>query len=76
MVKINHEELLKDKRVIEEIHRHLWIESEKTGYDRGFEWAKEDWLNRYAMEWMKYYMPEKLAGKIKSKGKPKTIKGQ
>ncbi len=25
-------DLLKDKRVIEEINRHLWIESQKAGY--------------------------------------------
>ena len=50
--------LLSDKRVIEEIHRHLWIESEKAGYDIGFEKAKEDWLIRFAPAWMEYHMPE------------------
>ena len=45
-------ELLKDSKVIEEIHRHLWIESEKAGYDRGLEWAAENWLNHYAKVWM------------------------
>lgn len=59
MPKVSHEELLKDPRVIEEIHRHLWIESEKAGYDIGFERAAQDWLTKYAAEWMKYHMPEK-----------------
>ena len=35
-------ELLKDKRVIDEINRHKWIESEKSGRDIGFERAVED----------------------------------
>ena len=70
MLKITYDELLKDKRVIEEIQRHLWIESEKAGYDRGFEWAKENWLRHYAEEWVKYYMPEKLVTAA-AKGKPK-----
>jgi len=45
-------ELLKDPRVVEEIHRYLWIESEKIGYDRGLEWAAEDWLILYGKVWM------------------------
>ena len=28
-------ELLKDKRVVEEINKHLWIESQKAGYSIG-----------------------------------------
>ena len=51
--------LLKDKRVIEEIHRHLWIESEKAGYDIGFEKAAEDWLVRFSKAWMTYHLPKK-----------------
>lgn len=68
-LKISKGELLKDKRVMEEIHRHLWIESEKAGYDRGLDWAKEDWLNRYAVEWVKYYMPEKLVSATRMKSR-------
>ena len=33
MTKSEREKLLKDKRVVEEINRHLWIESEKAGFD-------------------------------------------
>ncbi len=56
MIKPGSRELLKDKRVIEEINRHLWIESEKAGYDIGFERAAEDWLKRFSGEWIKYHM--------------------
>jgi len=49
--------LLKDRRVIEEIRRHLWVESEKAGCDIGFKKAAEDWLNRFSKAWMQYHMP-------------------
>ena len=52
-------ELLKDKRVIEEINRHLWIESQKAGYSIGIERATDEWLRLYAEGWMKYHMPDK-----------------
>ena len=52
-------ELLKDKRVAEEINKHLWIESQKAGYSIGFERATDEWLRLYAAEWMKYHQPEK-----------------
>ncbi|HNV23488.1 MAG TPA: hypothetical protein PLH56_03215 [Candidatus Omnitrophota bacterium] len=58
--------LLKDKRVMEEINKHLWIESQKAGYNIGLEKATDEWLNLYAMEWMKYNMPEQYA-KIKNR---------
>ena len=57
-IKPGSRELLKDKRVIEEINRHLWIESEKAGHDIGFEAAAEDWLRRFSGEWLKYHTPE------------------
>ena len=44
-------ELLKKKEVIDEINRHKWIESEKVGYDIGFNKAAEDWVLRYADQW-------------------------
>jgi hypothetical protein len=50
-------ELLKDPDVIREIHRHLWLESEKAGYDVGLEWAAEDWMNRHAQAWTDCHMP-------------------
>jgi hypothetical protein len=54
-------ELLKDKKVMEEIHRHLWIESQKSGYNIGVERATDEWLRLYAEGWMKYHMPAKYA---------------
>jgi len=52
-------ELLKNKEVIEEINRHLWIESQKVGYSIGIERATDEWLTLYAEGWMKYHMPAK-----------------
>jgi len=54
-------DLLKDKRVIEEINRHLWIESQKAGYSIGIERATDEWLRLYAEGWMKFHMPRKYA---------------
>ena len=54
------EKLLSDKRVIAEIERHLWIESEKAGENIGYEKAQEDWLERFSRAWMEYHMPEEL----------------
>src|SRR3989338_69508 len=67
---IDIQKLLNDKRVIEEIQRHLWIESEKAGYDVGFEKAKEDWFKKFAVAWMEYHMPEELAREKKKPIKP------
>lgn len=53
--------LLKNRKVIEEINRHLWIESEKAGYDIGFDKAAEDWLIRFSKAWMKYHLPKRNA---------------
>ena len=35
----------------EEILRHKWIESEKTGYDIGFEKALLDWIVKHRSTW-------------------------
>ena len=35
----------------EEILRHKWIESEKAGYDIGFERALTDWIMNYRANW-------------------------
>lgn len=35
----------------EEILRHKWIESEKAGYDIGFEQALTDWIVRHRAKW-------------------------
>lgn len=58
MTHITPEELLKDKKVVEEINRHLWIESEKAGFNIGFEKAAEDWIRHFSSEWIKYNRPK------------------
>jgi hypothetical protein len=35
----------------EEIMKHKWFESEKAGYDVGFEKALLDWLVRHRTNW-------------------------
>jgi len=37
----------------EEILKHKWIESEKLGYDIGFERALTDWIVRHRSKWRK-----------------------
>lgn len=37
----------------EEILRHKWLESEKAGYDIGFEWALTDWIMKHRAKWRK-----------------------
>lgn len=65
--------LLKDKRVIEEINKHLWIESQKAGYSIGIERATDEWLRLYSEGWMKYHMPNKYNA-FKDKKKAKVIR--
>ena len=52
---IDPKKLLRNKKVIEEISRHKWLESEIAGYDIGFEAAAEDWLKKHAAAWVKYH---------------------
>ncbi|MBF0484286.1 MAG: hypothetical protein HQL25_06225 [Candidatus Omnitrophica bacterium] len=56
------QQLLQLPEVIEEIKRHLWIESEKKGFDLGFEKAKQDWLDKYADGWVAYFRPDLKKG--------------
>ena len=35
----------------EEIMKHKWIESEKVGYDIGFERALTDWILKHRSKW-------------------------
>ena len=56
---IKNEKLLTNKQAVEEINRHRWIESEKAGYDIGFETASLDWLERFSTAWMDYHMPQR-----------------
>ena len=38
----------------EEILKHKWIESEKAGYDIGFEQALTDWIVKHRTKWRKH----------------------
>jgi len=58
--------LLQNKKVIEEINRHRWIESEKAGQDIGFEAASTQWLEEFSKAWMQYHMPKRKAPVSKS----------
>jgi len=63
--------LLRNKKVIEEINRHKWLESEIAGYDIGFEAAAEDWLKKHAAVWVAYHANKKLKFKpVIKKSKP------
>ena len=35
----------------DEVLRHKWIESEKVGYDIGFDKALMEWIVRYRKDW-------------------------
>jgi hypothetical protein len=44
----------------EEILKHKWIESEKAGYDIGFERALTDWIIKHRSNWRRNrQQPEK-----------------
>jgi len=60
-------EMLKDKRVVEEINKHLWIESQKAGYSIGIERATDEWLRLYASGWIKYNKSGKYSQKANNK---------
>ncbi len=65
---IDKKDLMKDRRVIEEINRHLWIESEKSGYNITFEKAAREWFDNFAEVWTQHYIPN---AKFSSNGKHK-----
>lgn len=75
---IKNKELLQMPEAIEEIKRHLWIESEKAGYDIGYDKAAEDWLNRFSDAWVSYHQSEKRGTKKAGSAKPKAavVKGR
>lgn len=41
----------------EEILKHKWIESEKAGYDIGFERALTDWIVNHRAKWRRTRLP-------------------
>lgn len=58
MDSVEKQKLLRNKKVVEEINRHQWIESERAGHDIGFDNAAADWLERFSKTWMEYHMPK------------------
>jgi len=48
----------------EEILRHKWLESEKAGYDIGFEWALTDWIMKHRSKWKKNRQMETHAAAV------------
>lgn len=69
-------ELLKDKRVIEEINKHLWIESQKSGYSIGIERATDEWLRLYAEGWLKYNKPAEYSRSKEKNNAAKAAKNR
>ena len=47
----------------EEILKHKWYESEKAGYDIGFERALVDWNLKHRTDWLKARKEEMHAGR-------------
>ena len=45
----------------EEILRHKWFESEKAGYDIGFDLARVDWRLRHYPHWWRHRQRGSLA---------------
>jgi hypothetical protein len=46
-----HEEFKQERK---EMEKHRWIESEKVGYDIGFERALTDWIVKHRSKWRKW----------------------
>jgi len=75
MIKTASQDLLKDERVIAEIRKHLWIESEKAGRDIGWDQASQDWLKKFSAEWMKFnFSAGTRQSPVKASAKPKTAR--
>ena len=72
MASVNNEKLLKNKKAVEEINRHRWIESEKAGHDIGFDTASVDWLEKFSSAWMQYHIPTRKASSYISKPSKRT----
>ncbi|MBI3602629.1 MAG: hypothetical protein HY209_07050 [Candidatus Omnitrophica bacterium] len=68
---IDAKKLLRNKKVIAEINRHKWLESEIAGYDIGFEAAAESWLKNHAVAWVAYHMKNSSTTSAASASKKK-----
>ena len=71
---MDNNQLLRNKKAVDEINRHRWIESEKAGYDIGFENASVDWLKKFSSAWMQYHMPKRnpSSGSVRPAHKAKS----
>jgi hypothetical protein len=65
-------DLLNDRRVMEEIHKHLWIESQKTGYSIGLDRAVDEWLGLHGEGWMRYNEPQAYEKYLRRKDRKRT----
>jgi len=50
----------------EEILRHKWLESERLGYDIGFERALLDWIRKHREGWRAARRQQSPAGAVQS----------
>jgi len=46
----------------EEILRHKWLESERAGYDIGFDQAQVDWQIKHRKRWLKQQQEKRGEG--------------
>ena len=56
----------------EEILRHKWLESERLGYDIGFERALLDWIRKHREGWRAARHQQNPASSAKRKGRGST----
>lgn len=52
----------------EEILKHKWLESEKAGYDIGFERALTDWIIKHRAAWRRARKKEDFLSQIQERG--------
>lgn len=56
MIQVNSQALMKDRRIIQEISRHQWMENERHGRDMNFEEAANDWFLRCSLDWVRHHL--------------------
>lgn len=71
---IKYAELLKNPEIIAAIDQYKWIESEKNGYDIGFERASNEWFSKNAETWTKEKQAKKTCDKTIKKPVVKAVK--
>lgn len=74
--KLKHSSLYREFQLErEEILKHKWIESEKAGYDIGFERALTDWIIKYRSGWRKWRQEQLKKEEMERKEKQDKNKG-